>query len=96
MKRTYDLLLADYPVSIVRLACWTCDRRASFTLAQLMRDHDGGATMFDVLDVLASECPQWDYKPGQFGEPCGACFPDLVSVGPCKEPRTPPKLTVVR
>jgi hypothetical protein len=69
------VLLREFPTKIVRIACLRCDRAGQYRLAGLVERFGPAAGLPDVLWTLSADCPRLGV--GQFGDPCGAHYPDL-------------------
>lgn len=70
-----SLILREYPASIIRLACWRCDRRGQVRRDRLILEHGPDIALPDLRHKLAVGCP----LAGHRLTPCGICYPDLVA-----------------
>lgn len=73
--------LSSYPLGRVRIACETCKRRGSWSVARLAERHGAEIDLLDLLRLLTATC-RWQRRPGdpaprQYEVRCLARFPDL-------------------
>jgi hypothetical protein len=67
----------DYPFDVVRIACRHCPRAGRYRRASLAERFGPAAGLPEVVEVLAADCPKRGI--GQFSDPCGTYFPDLIA-----------------
>jgi hypothetical protein len=70
------VLLRAWPAGdVVRVACSRCDRAGRYRLATPIERFGPAASLPEVLFHVSRDCPRGGI--GQFGDPCGAYYPDL-------------------
>jgi hypothetical protein len=67
----------DYPAQVVRIACRHCPHAGRYRRAGLAERFGPAAGLPEVVEVLAADCLKRGI--GQFSDPCGTYFPDLVA-----------------
>jgi hypothetical protein len=84
MRHRYDdrdelptsVLLRDYPLDMVRLACSRCRRRGQYRKATLLARFGPNYGLVSMRFDLAAGCPR--IPAPSIHEHCGVCYPDLV------------------
>jgi hypothetical protein len=76
-RRIGSRSLSEFPLDVVRINCERCGRDGRYALAGLIERFGADAAVPDVLMELAA-CE----RRKNFGDPCGARFPDLSPVPP--------------
>jgi hypothetical protein len=64
---------------VVRIACRHCLRAGQYRRAGLAERFGPVAGLPEVVEVLAADCPKRGI--GQYSDPCGTYFPELVAKG---------------
>jgi hypothetical protein len=68
--------LADYPLSVVRVACEKCGRAGQYRRATLIARFGSNIPLPDLRFEIASDCPR-AAEPRLGTDACGIVYPDL-------------------
>jgi hypothetical protein len=65
--------LADYPQTMVHLACSRCTRKGQYRKTTLIEEYGGNITLPDLRHLIG-KCE----RDGKLGDACGIYYVDLV------------------